>query len=41
MLLKAADVELPQAGSTSSAQDLLGDDKGFIIVEMNKDARAG
>ena len=36
------DVELPQASTAKSAQDLLGDDNAsFIIVEVNKDGELG
>ncbi|PMM02749.1 protein TolR [Vibrio kanaloae] len=35
-------VELPQASTAKSAQDLLGDDNAsFIIVEVNKDGELG
>ncbi|MEG3694117.1 protein TolR [Vibrio coralliirubri] len=39
---QGVDVELPQASTAKSAQDLLGDDNAsFIIVEVNKDGELG
>ncbi|MFA0282514.1 protein TolR [Vibrio sp. 10N.222.55.F12] len=39
---QGVDVELPQASTAKSAQDLLGDDNSsFIIVEVNKDGELG
>ncbi|MGF1852735.1 protein TolR [Vibrio satsumensis] len=39
---QGVDVELPQASTAKSAQDLLGDDNAsFIIVEVNKDGEFG
>lgn len=39
---QGVDVELPQAFTAKSAQDLLGDDNAsFIIVEVNKDGELG
>ncbi|KAB0304018.1 protein TolR [Vibrio fortis] len=39
---QGVDVELPQASTAKSAQELLGDDNAsFIIVEVNKDGELG
>lgn len=39
---QGVDVELPQASTAKSAQDLLGDDNAsFIIVEVDKDGELG
>ncbi len=39
---QGVDVELPQASTAKSAQDLLGDDNAsLIIVEVNKDGELG
>ena len=39
---QGVDVELPQASTAKSAQDLLADDNAsFIIVEVNKDGELG
>ena len=39
---QGVDVELPQASTAKSAQDLLGDDNAsFIIVEVNKEGELG
>ena len=39
---QGVDVELPQASTAKSAQDVLGDDNAsFIIVEVNKDGELG
>ncbi|SBT14402.1 protein TolR [Vibrio celticus] len=39
---QGVDVELPQASTAKSTQDLLGDDNAsFIIVEVNKDGELG
>lgn len=39
---QGVDVELPQASTAKSAQDLLGDDNAsFIIVEVNKNGELG
>ncbi|MFA0312096.1 protein TolR [Vibrio splendidus] len=39
---QGVDVELPQASTAKSAQDLLGNDNAsFIIVEVNKDGELG
>lgn len=39
---QGVDVELPQASTAKSAQDLLGDDNvSFIIVEVNKEGELG
>ena len=39
---QGVDVELPEASTAKSAQDLLGDENAsFIIVEVNKDGELG
>ena len=39
---QGVDLELPQASTAKSAQDLLGDDNAsFIIVEVNKEGELG